>query len=457
MTVVIANATVYTGDASRAVLYDTAVAIQDTMIVQIANTSDVIRNHPNAEIIDGKGKAVFPGLINCHTHLLAVTDRGILEDSGFPSTYKFPETGRNVLTPEERNVMGQLATLEAIRSGTTTLLEISNDISEYAESLSATGLRLVLAEHINDFDSAKAKEGAYEFLPDRLEAGLQRSADFIEAWHGKANGRVTCFVAPHAPENCSPDLLRQARAMAEQYDIGYTIHLSQSHLEIEAVMRTRGVKPTQYLFANDFLGPRLIVAHGRYLDSSEITLLGQTGTAISNNAAIAARRGAAAPAKELLAAGCVMGMGTDNMAEDMVEVMRAGLFLERVRRNDEMWPMPEDVLEWATSSGARALGMADSVGTLEVGKKADLFMINTQRPHLVPTLRIAAAFVHQGQPADITDVMTDGKWLMQNSKALTINEDEVIRQAEQIGHEAWRRVLDRYPDVPFPIPLAPNS
>jgi len=151
-----------------------------------------------------------------------------------------------------------------------------------------------------------------------------------------------------------------------------------------------------------------------------------------------------------------MGMGTDNMAEDMVEVMRSGLFLERVRRNDEMWPMPEDVLEWATSSGAKALGMADSVGTLEVGKKADLFMINTQRPHLVPTLRIAAAFVHQGQPADITDVMTDGKWLMQNSKALTVNEDEVVRQAERIGHEAWRRVLDRYPDVPFPITLAPG-
>ena len=456
MTVIIADTTVYTGDANRSVLYGSAIAIEGNTILDVGPSAEVGPRHPEAEIINGKGKAVFPGLINCHTHLLAVTDRGILEDFGFPTTLGLPKTGRDMLTPDERNVMGRLAALEAIRSGTTTLLEISNDVTEYAESLAATGLRLVLAEHINDFDSARAREGIYEFLPDRLGEGLQRSADLIERWHGREDGRVTCFMAPHAPESCSPDLLRQARAMAERYDIGYTIHLSQSHLEVEAVMRTRGVKPTQYLFANDFLGPRLIVAHGRYLDPSEVALLGQTGTAISNNAAIAARRGAAAPVRELLSAGCAMGMGSDNMSEDMVEVMRAGLFLERVRRNDEMWPAPEDVLEWATSGGAKALGMADLVGTLEVGKKADLFMIDTRRPHLVPTLRIASAFVHQGQPSDITDVMTDGRWLMRDSKVLTIDEDGLVRQADRIGHEAWRRVLDRYPDVEFPIKLPPQ-
>ena len=134
-----------------------------------------------------------------------------------------------------------------------------------------------MAAHINDFDPAKARHGVYEFLTDRLDAGLQRIADFIESWHGRENGRVTCFMAPHAPENCSPDLLRRARAMAEHYDIGYTVHLSQSHREVEAVVRTRGVKPTQYLFANDFLGPRRVVAHGRYLDEAGVGRLGRAG------------------------------------------------------------------------------------------------------------------------------------------------------------------------------------
>jgi 5-methylthioadenosine/S-adenosylhomocysteine deaminase len=137
-------------------------------------------------------------------------------------------------------------------------------------------------------------------------------------------------------------LLQRSKELAERFAVGYTIHLSQSHLELEAVKRTRGVSPTHYLFANDFLGPRLVAAHCRYVDASEIALLGQMAVGISNNAAIAARRGAAAPTKELQAAGCTIGMGSDNMAEDMVEVMRAGLFLERVRRNDEVYPQPEE-------------------------------------------------------------------------------------------------------------------
>ena len=101
-----------------------------------------------------------------------------------------------------------------------------------------SGLRFIFAENINDFDGAKARDGVYEFLDDRREAGLQQSVDLIEKWHNKADGRITCFMAAHAPENCSPTLLRGVRELAEQYDIGYTVHLSQSSIEIEAVMNT---------------------------------------------------------------------------------------------------------------------------------------------------------------------------------------------------------------------------
>jgi cytosine/adenosine deaminase-related metal-dependent hydrolase len=186
-----------------------------------------------------------------------------------------------------------------------------------------------------------------------------------------------------------------------------------------------------------------------------VALLGQAGAGVSNNAAIAARRGAAAPVKELQAAGCGIGMGSDNMAEDMVEVMRAGLFLERVRRDDQVDPQPEDVLEWATRGGARILGLSQETGTLEVGKKADLFMVDMQRPHLAPTLRVVSAFVHNGQPADITSVMVDGSWVMRDGKVLTVDEGDVVSRTEQIGHSVWRRLLDRCPNVPFPITLPP--
>jgi 5-methylthioadenosine/S-adenosylhomocysteine deaminase len=338
MATVIRNTTVVTGDVGRTVLYDHALAVRDDKIDAVGPSEEIIAAFPGAEVIDGRGKAIFPGLINCHTHLLATLDRGILEDFGFPTRLRFPLTARSLLSEEERQVMAVLGVLEALRSGTTSLLEISGNVVEYAPHLERTGLRLVLAGNINYVDESGVREGVFKFSDRKLEADLQRSADLIEKWHNAKEGRITCFVAPHAPETCSPQLLTKSRKLAEKYETGYTIHLSQSHHELEAVKRTRGVSPTHYLFANDFLGPRLVAAHCRYVDAPEITLLGQMEVGISNNAAIAARRGAAAPVEELQAAGCPIGMGSDNMTEDMVEVMGAGLFLERVRRNDEVYP-----------------------------------------------------------------------------------------------------------------------
>ena len=456
MDTILSNATLVTGDPGRRILYNSALAVRDSVIAALGSSEEIQSQFPEGEVVDCRGKAVFPGLVNCHTHLLATADRGILEDFGFPTTLRFPETTRSLLSTEERQVIATLGVLEAIRSGTTTLLEIADHLGEFAENLSDTGVRLVLADNFNDVNTSRMRQGAFEFDAGRREEGLQRSADLIERWHGGDDGRISCFLAPHAPELCSSELLRAVREMAEARNLGYTIHLSQSHLEVEAVMRTRGVDPTHYLFASDFLGPRLVTAHCRYVTPSEVALLGQHGVGISNNAAIAARRGAAAPVRELLAAGCRIGMGSDNMAEDMVEVMRAGLFHERVRRNDEMWPQPEDVLEWATLGGAQILGLGDKTGSLEVGKEADLFIVDTFKAHLVPTLRIVSGFVHNGQPADISAVMVKGNWLLRDGQALTIDEGDVIRRAERISHAVWERLVDKYPNVPFPVKLPPG-
>ncbi len=456
MTILITNTTVVTCDARRTIHYNAALAVDGGRISDVGPSGELESRYPDAERVEGRGKAIFPGLVNCHTHLLATADRGILEDFGFPTTLRFPTTGRGMLDHDGRNVFALLAALEAIRSGTTTMLEISNDIPQYADSLAATGMRLFLAENVNDIDDVQFDQGRYVFSADKLDAGLRRSDDLISRWHNAEDGRVRCMVSPHAPELCSPELLRESALMAERHDLGCTIHLSQSHKETEGVMRARGVRPTQYLFANGLLSERLIVAHCRYVDDSEIALLGQHNVAVSNNPAIAARRGAAAPAFELQAAGCRIGMGSDNMAEDMVEVMRAGLFHERVRRNDEMWPAPEDVLEWATIGGARALGIGDEVGSVEPGKKADLFMIDARRAHLVPTLRIVSGFVHQGQPADITHLMVNGRWVMKDSRVLTIDEEDIIERAERIGHGVWSRLVAENPDVPFPVRLPPG-
>jgi cytosine/adenosine deaminase-related metal-dependent hydrolase len=453
MAILIRDATIVTGDAGRTIHHGAAVAIDGDRIAAVGPTADLAPRFPGAEVVDGRGKAVFPGFVNCHTHLWFTVARGIQEDFGFPSTLRFPTTAQAMLSAEETRVFALLGALEALRSGTTTLLEIGYRVPDYAEALAATGLRLVLGQSTSDLEPAGIPDGRFDFSPALGEKSLRSVGDVIARWHGAEHGRIRCVVAAHAPEACSPDNLRQARALAERHDVGTTIHMNQSRWEVEAVMRVRGVRPVEYVFEHGFLGPRLVAAHCRFMTPSEIALLGGSGAAISHNAAMAARRAAAPPIQALAAAGCTIALGTDNMAEDMVEAMRTALFMERVRLEDAQRPQPEDVLEWATRGGARALGLADQVGALEVGRKADLVLVDARRPHLVPTLRIVSGFVHNGQAGDVEAVMVDGRFVLRDGRALTIDEADVVARAEAIARRVWRALVDRYPDVPFPIRL----
>ena len=447
---VIRRATVVTGDAGRTIHHDGAVAVDADRIVAVGPSLEIERRFARAQMLDGRDKAVFPGFVNCHTHLWFTVARGIQEDFGFPSTLRFPTTVQAMLSAEETRVFALLGALEALRSGTTSLLEIGYRVPDYADAVAATGLRVMFGQSTSDLEPAGIPDGRFVFSPARGEKTLQSVADVISRWHGAHDGRIGCVVAAHAPEACSPENLRQARALAERHDVGTTIHLNQSRWEVESVVRVRGVRPTEYVFEHGFLGPRLVAAHCRFMAPSEVALLGHSGGAVSHNAAMAARRAAAPPVQELMAAGCTIALGTDNMAEDMVEAMRTALFMERVRLGDAMRPQPEDVLEWATRNGARALGLRE-VGSLEVGHKADLIVLDTRRAHLVPTLRIVSAFVHNGQAGDVEAVMVDGRWLMREGRVLTIDESDVIARAEEIGHRVWRQLVERYPDVPSPI------
>jgi cytosine/adenosine deaminase-related metal-dependent hydrolase len=455
MRTLIKNTTVVTSNASRAVLHDAAIVIDGDVIAGIGPTPDLLRQFRDAEIVEGRSRAVFPGLVNCHTHLCLTALRGIQEDFGFPSTLRFPISVRALMSEEENAVFAMLGAVEALRAGNTTLLEIGRDTAAYADVLATSGLRLVLAHTAMDVEPDGVREGRFVYSPALGEAALERTADLFSRWHQAEAGRITCFVGPYATEACSPDFLRKTRAFAEEHDTGYTIHQNESRWETEVVMKVRGLRPTEYLFHADFLGPRLVGGHCRVMQPSEVALLGHSGAFVSYNAPMAARRGFSPPIQALEAAGCTIALGSDNMAEDMVEVMRTALFMERVARQDGLHLQPEDVLGWGTSHGARALRLDHQIGSLEVGKKADLFVVNTRRPNLVPTLRIVSAFIHNGQPGDIESVMVDGRWLMRDGKVLTMDEADIVSRAQEIGLRAWHELVQRYPDVPFPIRLPP--
>jgi 5-methylthioadenosine/S-adenosylhomocysteine deaminase len=455
MPIAIRDTTIVTADAARTVHHDAAIVVDGDRIVAIGPTADLDRRFPDAERVDGRGKAVFPGLVNCHTHLWFTVARGIQEDFGFPSTLRFPTTVQAMLSAEELMVFAMLGALECVRGGTTTLLEIGTHVPDYAKSVAQTGLRVVFGQSTSDLEAAGIADNRFVYSPALADKTLREVDDVIAAWHGAEHGRVTCVVAAHAPEACSPELLRAARAMAERRDVGTTIHLDQSHWEVESVMNVRGVRPAEYLFQHDFLSPRLVAAHCRFMTPGEIAHLGRSHVSVSHNAAMAARRAAVPPILALQAAGCRIAMGTDNMAHDMLEAMRTGLFVERISRQDGERPWPEDVLEWGTRNGAAALGLGAAVGSLEVGKKADLIVLDARRPHLVPALRIVSGWIHNGQAGDVESVMVDGRWLMRDRKVMTIDETDVVTRAEEIGRRVWRQLVEHYPNVPFPITLPP--
>jgi 5-methylthioadenosine/S-adenosylhomocysteine deaminase len=455
-TVVFAHTTVANVDA---VQDDVALAVEGDKIAAIGSTDTILKTYPNAEVYDGRGKALLPGLINCHAHLAATLARGFNEDFGFPNSARLAIQPASLLQGEEATLMVTIGALECIKTGTTTVVENSGGISRHAAALAQTGLRCVFAESVRDSENVAgpmsseglARSEAPRFSPRLRDEGMQRINDLFTTWHGAKQGRVSVFPAAALAETASPELLRAVRAFAEKYDLGYTIHLSQSRAEVDFMLRHHGVRPPAFLDQHGFLGPRLFAAHCRYVDDADIALLGRSGTIISHQAAMAANRGVIPPIPALRAAGCPIANGTDNNTNDMFEVMRVALLTERIRRDDAnpgLRPQPEDMLEDATQGGARAVRQGKLLGSLEVGKKADLIVLDTQRAHLVPAGRIVSAWIHNGQPSDIESVMVDGQFIMRNRKVLTMDEDSIIAEADKVGRRIWNQVQAAGPITP---------
>lgn len=430
---------------------DVAMAIVGTTIAAIGPTEQILKTYSNADVIDGRGKAIFPGLINCHAHLTATLERGFNEDFGFPNSAQLKVRPASLLRGDEATLMTVVGALEAIRTGTTTLVENAGGIGRYAGALSKTGLRWVFAESIRDSENVPgplspdglAKSETPRFSAKLRDEGLQRIDDLFSAWHGKNDGRISVFPAAALTETSSPELLKAVRAFADKHDLGYTIHLNQSIAEYQFMEKFHGVRPAAFLDQHGFLGPRLFAAHARYVDAGEIALLGRSRTIISHQANMAANRGVIPPIPALREAGCPIALGTDNNTNDVFEVMRIALLTERIRRTDPfpgVRPQPEDILADATEGGSRAVNQQKTIGSLEVGKKADLFVLNTRRPYLVPAGRLVSAVIHGGHPGDIEAVMVDGTFVMRDNKVLTMDEDAIIREAEAVGKRIWNQV-----------------
>lgn len=461
MRTVIHNAHIVTVDDGDRVHYDSAIAIEGKQIAAIGANADILARYPDAERIDGSGKAVLPGFANSHTHLAMTLVRGIFEDLSPPHRPPFSGGLSPIpmppLSSEGTRVMAQLGALEALRSGTTLVLEDSSDVDSYADAMADTGLRFLFGERAHDRVGTSIGDPApFQRDPALAQRCLETIERTFHDWNGAADGRIRIAVSAWAPDMCSPELLRQLRALQDRLDSYATIHLNQIWGEVAAVQAHRNRLPTEYLAELGYLNERVICAHCRCMTPREEALLGASGAVVAFNSAIAARRGLSPRIADLEANGCTITMGTDNMAEDMVEVMRTGLFMERIRRRDGCNPTPEQALRWATRNGYRELGVPDG-GWLAPGNLADLMMIDLQQAHLVPVMRVVSDFVHQGQARDVVSVMVDGAWTMRDGKVLTMDEPGLLERAQSVANEAWSKLFRDRPDLTPPPGFLPQG
>jgi 5-methylthioadenosine/S-adenosylhomocysteine deaminase len=455
MDLLIADALVVTCNDARHMLEHSAIAVRGDRIAAIGPTAELERDFPEFERFSARGLAVLPGFINAHTHTALTVLRGTVEDWDGNSVYSYMSPVSYAMTGEERAVMTTLGCLEAIRSGCTTLVDPFRHVVSYGKAMAATGLRLWLSESCADINTLNIRKGDYTVDAAFGQVFLDRTAALIETMHGSHGGRVQCQIAAHAPDNCSPAMLARLRELALRHGLTRTVHLSQGMDEQRAVRAAYGLTPAEYLDREGFLGPDLVGAHWTFCSPSDIDLLAARGVQMAHCPANSSRRG---PHQALIGrireTGVNIALGTDNMTEDMFHALKIGLIVHRGGRGRAVElgvdPQPQAMLDGITRNAARSVGAATEIGSIEVGKKADLTFIDLNTPAMRPLIGLVSNLVHYGHPGIVHSVMTDGVFLMRDRKVLTLDEDALLREAQVVTQRVWERMIADNPDIPPP-------
>ena len=459
MDALIENAVVITCDAEGTVIEDGAVAVRGKRILEVGESGEMRRKYESLDRIDASGRAVMPGFVNAHTHSVLTVLRGTVEDMGGDAIYGYMSPISFAMTDEDRRAMNALGCLEAIRSGTTTMVDPFRHVYQYAQTMADSGLRLFLSESCADALNLKIRYGIYEYSEEWGQQFLDRTERLIEEFHGMDGGRVQCQVAAHAPDNCSPWMLRKLLDMSEKHGLRRTVHLAQSQKELDQVRSISGVSSAAYLRDNGWLGPDVLAAHWFFCDEADVEILAETGTHMAHCPAPSARTGRYPVPKmpNITDSGVNVTLGTDNMSENMFHALNIGIVLNRGLRDDNPpTPTPQTMLDWATQNGARAVGMEQEFGSIEAGKYADLTFVNMGRAHLVPAISPVSNLVHYGETADVESVMVGGEFVMRQGEVLSMNEPEVIERAREASLRVWGRFQQEYPDIHVPAYPGPD-
>jgi 5-methylthioadenosine/S-adenosylhomocysteine deaminase len=429
VTLVITGGGVVTMDPARRILSPGAVAIDGRDIVAVGTPEAIARQFSAAETIDAAGAIVLPGLVNTHTHAPMVMYRGLADDLALMDwlqKYIFPAEAKTV-SPEMVRVGTRLAALEMIQSGTTTFADMYYFEDEIARATKAAGLRAVLGQSVIGFPVPDAKTPA---------DGLARAEAFIKACAG--DDLITPALAPHSPYTVDEPTLRAVRDLAARYKAPILIHLAETGDEVTIIRERYKMTPAAWLESIGLLGPSVVAAHGVWLTDEDIEILKRTGTSVSHNPESNMKLASgAAPVPKYLKAGVTVGLGTDGAASnndlDMFEAMRQAAFLHKHVSRDPQAVPATAALEMATILGARALGLDKTIGSIEVGKRADLIVVAMDGARQTPMYNPISHLVYVTHGDDVRTTVVNGRVLMRDRRMRTLDERVVLADARALA------------------------
>ena len=428
---IVNHGAVVTMDGSRRIVDDGAIAIKGDAIAAVDTTANIARAWQADKVIDAHGGLIMPGLINAHTHLSMSLFRGLADDLALDdwlNKYIFPAEHRFV-TRDFVTWATRLSALEMIEGGTTTVADMYYYEDDVAEALKVAGMRGILGETIIGFPSPDSPDAA---------AALRYTQTFIKRWQG--DPLITPAVAPHSIYTCSETLLKDAAALAQREHAPLLIHLAEAPFELEKSRKEHGLTPVQYLSRIGVLGPNVVAAHCIWLDQADVQTMAHSGAGCSYNPSSNMKTAAGLmPAVELLAAGVPVGIGTDGAAsnnnQDMFVEMNLAAKEQKFARMDPKAMSAQQVVEMATITGARALHLDQQTGSLEVGKKADLIVVDTTAPHATPMYNPYSAIVYALKASDVSATVIGGKVVMQDRHVLTLDEPAIRAKAAEYAKQ----------------------
>ena len=420
--IIVENGTVLTMDPTGTVISNGQVAIKDDEIRSVGPAGS---NTAAAETtIDAGGGLILPGLVNGHTHAAMSLFRGLADDlplMDWLNHYIFPAESR--INAEFVRTGTRLACAEMILSGTTCFCDMYLFEEETVKAAKFAGIRCLAGEVLYDFPSPNYGD---------IENGFAYTRHLLEKYRN--DPLISIAVEPHAVYTCSPELLQRASQMAMDFSVPLVLHMSETASEISDVMNRYGKKPFAHLAHIGVLGSHVIADHCVAVDPEEMALIKKHGVRVIHNPESNMKLASGvAPVPEMLRQGIAVGLGTDGCASnnnlDLFSEMDMTAKLHKVHEMDPTVMDAETVLKMATCNGARALGMGDAIGSLEVGKKADIIVVNVNRPHLTPMYNPYSHLVYSADGADVTHSIINGRLVMADRKLLTLDVDEVMAAA----------------------------